>query len=278
MDHPHAHPTGGAAIFVDVDGVTLHARVDEPTPPADRGVPPLVFVHSLGTDLRIWDAVIAGLPASRRVRVDLRGHGLSDAPPGDYALETLASDVLCVLDRVGVVDAVFVGASIGGQVALQAALDAPERVAGLVLLDTAARIGDHATWEARRAEVRADGLAASADRVVGRWFAPASLDPLAFRGYRNLLLRTPDAGYLGACAALRDADLRDRTAGIAAPALVLCGSEDTATPPALVRGLADALPDAQYVEIAGAGHLPCLDRPAALATRVADFLRGLAAG
>jgi 3-oxoadipate enol-lactonase len=276
MDHPHARPSAGAATFVDVDGVTLHARIDEPTPPSAPEAPPLVFVHSLGTELRIWDDVVARLPANRRVRVDLRGHGLSDAPPGDYTLAGLASDVLGVLDHVGVAKAVFVGVSIGGQVALQAALDAPQRVAGLVLLDTAARIGDRAAWEARRAEVRAEGLAASADAVVGRWFAPASRDPSAFRGYRNLLLRTPAAGYLGACAALRDADLRDLAAGIAAPALVLCGSEDAATPPALVRGLADALPDARYVEVEGAGHLPCLDRPDEVAAHVAAFLRRLA--
>jgi pimeloyl-ACP methyl ester carboxylesterase len=198
VDHLAAHPNRDAATFVDVDGVTLHARVDEPAAAA-VDAPTLVFVPSLGTELRMWDAVVTRLPATRRVRVDLRGHGLSDAPPGDYALATLASDVLGVLDRLGVAEAVFVGVSIGGQVALQAALDAPERVAGLVLLDTAARIGDRAGWEARRAEVRAEGLAASADFVAGRWFPPASRarDPLVARGYRNLVLRTPDAGYLG---------------------------------------------------------------------------------
>ena len=273
MDHTHGPPSRGVATFVDVDGLTLHARVDEPTAPA-AGAPTLLFVHSLGTDLRIWDAVSARLPGFRRVRVDLRGHGLSDAPAGDYALATLARDVLHVLDRVGVADAVFVGVSIGGQVAMQAALDAPERVAGLVLLDTAARIGDRAGWDARRDEVRAHGLEASADAVVGRWFPSASRarDPLAPRGYRNLLLRTPVDGYLGACAALRDADLRDRTVDVTQPALVLFGAEDQATPPAQVRGLADALRDARYVEIAGAGHLPCLDRPDEVARHVAAFL------
>lgn len=263
-------------MFVDVGGVTLHARVDPPATAA--AAPPLVFVHSLGTELRIWDAVVAQLPANRRVRVDLRGHGLSDAPSGDYALATLAADVLGVLEQLGVGAAVFVGVSIGGQVALQAALDRPERVAGLVLLDTAARIGDRAAWEARRSEVRAHGLAPSAEAIVGRWFPPASRarDPLAPRGYRNLLVRTPVAGYLGACAALRDADLRDRIADIAQPTLVLCGAEDTATPPALVRGLADALPNARYAEIAGAGHLPCLDRPDEVAAHVTAFLDDLA--
>lgn len=267
-------PADSGTTFVDVDGVTLHARVDEPTSPRTTGAPPLLYVHSLGTDLRVWDGVVARLPGFRHVRVDLRGHGLSDAPPGDYALATLADDALRVLDRVGIAAAVVLGVSIGGQVALQAALRAPERVAGLVLLDTAARIGDRAGWEARRDEVRAGGLAASADAIVGRWFPPASRarDPLAPRGYRNLLLRTPVDGYLGACAALRDADLRERTSEVDRPALVVCGAEDTATPPQLVRGLAEALPDARYVEIAGAGHLPCLDAPDEVAAHVAAFL------
>jgi 3-oxoadipate enol-lactonase len=273
MNRPHAAASGGGATFVDAGGVILHARADEATASAAQPQV-LVFVHSLGTDLRIWDAVVARLPAHRRVRVDLRGHGLSDAPAADYTLAALAADVLAVCDHFGVAEAVFVGVSIGGQVALQLALDAPDRVAGLVLLDTAARIGDRDAWEARRAEVRAHGLEGSADAVVGRWFPPGSRarEPLAARGYRNLLLRTPVAGYLGACAALRDADLRERTGEVVHRALVMWGAEDAATPPALVRGLADALPNARHVEIPDAGHLPCLDAPEAVVHHLGTFL------
>ena len=274
MDRSPTPPTSGPATFLDADGVLLHVRCDEPTSPAaGETSPPLLFLHSLGTELRIWDAVVAHLPGFRRARFDLRGHGLSDAPAGDYALATLAADALRVLDHVGAERAVLVGVSIGGQVAMQVALDAPERVAGLVLLDTAARIRDRDAWEARRDEVRNGGLASGADAVVGRWW-PASSHAVERRGYRNLLLRTPVAGYLGACAALRDADLRPRTSDVTAPALVLCGAEDTATPPALVQALAASLPDARYVEIAGAGHLPCLDRPAEVAAHVASFMEG----
>jgi pimeloyl-ACP methyl ester carboxylesterase len=119
--------------------------------------------------------------------------------------------------------------------------------------------------------------AALADEVVGRWFSPSIQDraTLAPRGYRNLLLRTPAAGYIAACAALRDEDLSEHLASIARPVLVLCGSEDTATPPALARSLADALPQARYAEIADAGHLPCIDRPEATAQHIGDFVRAL---
>ena len=99
MDHHQGRPIRGGATFVDVDGAIVHVRVDEPTA-ATAGARPLVFMHSLGTDLRIWDTVVGRFPDIRRVRVDLRGHGLSDAPPGDYALATLAgAGHLPCLDR-----------------------------------------------------------------------------------------------------------------------------------------------------------------------------------
>ncbi len=265
--------------FVDAAGLTLHVRRTKAaggTAAADA--PTLVLLHSLGTDLRIWDAVVARLPTYAHLRIDLRGHGLSDVPPGDYSIASMTHDVLAVLDHVGLERAVFVGVSIGGQIALRAALERPGLALGLVLLDSAGRIGDRAAWEERMAAVRQGGLAAIADAVVGRWFAASirERDPIAPSGYRNLLLRTPAEGYVSTCAALRDEDLTDRLSAIATPALVICGSEDSATPPALVRGLARALPRARFVEIGDAGHLPCIDRPDVTARHIDVFVRGLA--
>jgi 3-oxoadipate enol-lactonase len=281
---PRTMPGGATpGRFIDADGILLHVRCDgrgEGTcGSADAvGHPPLVYLHSLGTELRIWDPLIARLPGRLHVRLDLRGHGLSEVPTGPYRIADMAGDVLAVLADLEIERAVLVGVSIGGQIALRVALERPRSVRGLVALDTAARIGDRATWNARMDEVRAGGLEAIADAVVARWFAPsiAARDPMAQRGYRNLLLRTPVAGYLAACAALRDEDLRARLGAIDCPSLVLCGSEDTATPPALVRGLAAALPRARYREIEDAGHLPCIDRPDRTARHLASFRDDLA--
>jgi 3-oxoadipate enol-lactonase len=274
----------GVSTFAAVGGHTLHVRRDGPAgapsgDPVAARIPVLVHLHSLGTELRIWDGVVARLPGYAHLRVDLRGHGLSDVPAGDYTIAAMAEDVLALLDLAGLRRVVLAGVSVGGQVALQVALERPELVAGLVLLATAARIGEARAWDERIATVRQEGLAAIADAVVARWFAPSfdAREPAARLGYRNLLLRTSAAGYTATCAALRDADLTDRLQTIAQPALVMCGSRDEATPPALVRGLAAALPRGRYTEIDVAGHLPCIDRAGVTAHHVDGFVREVAA-
>ena len=266
--------------FVDAGGIALHVRRDPPADAASPGPPTLVYLHSLGTELRIWDGVVERLPHRDQLRLDLRGHGLSEVPPGPYDLATMTRDVLHVLDRLGIGPVVAIGVSVGGQVALQAALERPEQVVGVVALDTAGRIRDAESWRERIAEVRAGGLAPLADATVARWFVPdhADREPRTVGGYRRLLLKTSVEGYAATCAALRDADLGPRLAEIARPVLVLCGSHDTATPPEVVRGLADALPRARYVEIADAGHLPCIDQPAATAAHIETFVRALDLG
>jgi 3-oxoadipate enol-lactonase len=267
--------------FVDAGGVALHVRRDAPASGAgDPGAPTLVYLHSLGTEMRIWDGAVARLPQRDQLRVDLRGHGLSEVPEGDYSVAAMAGDVGAVLDRLGIGPVVVIGVSVGGQVALRSALERPAQVVGVVALDTAARIADRESWNERIATVRAGGLEAIADATVARWFVPAHAqrDPIAVGGYRRLLLRTCVDGYVGACAALRDEDLTPRLAEIDQPVLVLCGGHDTATPPEVVRGLANALPRASYAEIADSAHLPCIDQPAATAARIDAFVRSLGVG
>lgn len=280
MSNGHATPWGlaGAPAFVEVAGVTLHARRDGPLPAS--GAPTLVYLHSLGTDIRIWDGVVARLPHHSHVRIDLRGHGLSDVPPADYSIPAMTDDVLGLLDLVGLDRVVVVGISVGGQIALRAALERPDVVVGVVALDTAGRIGERAAWDERIAAVRTHGVAAIADATVARWFGPSfrAREPAAVRGYRNLLLRTPPDGYAATCAALRDEDLGLELATITPRALVLCGSEDAATPPGLVRALAASLPDAKYVEIEDAAHLPCIDRPDVVARHIDAFVLAIAVG
>ena len=280
-----APESDGTPLFVDADGVMLHVRREAAARApahADRadGIPSLVYLHSLGTDLRIWDGVVARLPEHEHLRIDLRGHGLSDVPAGDYTIARMTDDVIAVLEQVGLQRTVVVGVSVGGQIALRAALARPASVVGVVALDTAARIGDRATWDARIAAVRAGGIEAIADAVVERWFAASIADraPLARRGYRNLLLRAPVAGYLATCAALRDEDLTPHLAALRQPVLVMCGSDDTATPPALVQDLAAALPRARYLELDDTGHLPCIDRPDVTARHIGAFARATGPG
>ena len=86
-----------------------------------------------------------------------------------------------------------------------------------------------------------------------------------------MLSRTPVHGYLGCCAAIRDADLTAATSALAVPTLCMVGDQDGSTPPALVAELAGLIPGATLITIAGAGHLPCVERPAAVAEAMLGF-------
>lgn len=236
---------------------------------------PLVFAHALGTDLRVWDALLPHLPPGLRlVRYDLRGHGLATAPAGDYWMGDLVADAAGVIEALGLRGAVLVGVSLGGVVAQGLAAERRDLVRAVVLANTAAKIGTEESWRARIAAVRAGGLEAIADSVLAAWFTRRfhAGHPDALALWRTLLLRTPRDGYTGACAALADTDLRDSTAGLRLPALVLASSDDGATPPDLVREMAGTIDGADFVLIRGAGHLPPVERPEATAAAIVGFL------
>jgi 3-oxoadipate enol-lactonase len=236
---------------------------------------PVVFANSLGTDLRVWDPLLPLLPPGLRiVRYDMRGHGLSDAPEGDYWMGDLVADAAGLMDALAIRDAVFVGLSIGGVVAQGLAAERPDLVRAAVLSNTAPKIGTEASWRERVAAVRAGGIEAIADGVLAKWFTRGfhaeRADELAL--WRHMLTRTPVAGYCGCCAALAGTDLRDSTAGLAQPVLAVVGDDDGSTPPDLVREMAGTIAGARFEIIRGAGHIPCVEAPEALARLVTGFL------
>jgi 3-oxoadipate enol-lactonase len=250
-------------------GVT-HYRID-----GAGDAPAVVFCNSLGTDLRIWDEVVAELaPSYRLIRYDLRGHGLSSVPPAPYRLEELADDLLTLADHLQLDRFALVGVSVGGLVAQRIALDRPDCLRGLVLCDTAVRIGDGPFWAERIERVRAGGMEAVADAVLLRWFPPSIRGgrDAELAGWRNLLLRCPVEGYLGVCAALRDSDLTAEIGRIAMASLVLVGAEDEATPVSLVRATSDRLAKARFEVVEDAGHIPSIDRPQRTARLIAEYL------
>jgi 3-oxoadipate enol-lactonase len=257
-------------LFLRANGILTHASAEGPP-----HAPAVVFANSLGTDFRIWNAVMARLgPRVRTIRYDMRGHGLTQATPGDYTMDTLADDLAALLDALRVRGAVLVGLSVGGMVAQAVAARRPELVRGLVLCCTAARVGDHALWQARIDAVRGDGMASLADAVIARWFPPtiAARIPDLVEGLRLMLLRTPAEGYAGICAALRDADLTGTTRALRLPALCLAGSDDPATTPAVVGALASLIDGARFVTLPGSGHLPPVDAHEATARQIDSFL------
>ena len=259
--------------FATVADVTLHYRV-EGNP---SGIP-LVFINSLGSDLRLWDALVSHFVDDYLiVRHDKRGHGLSDCPPAPYTIRDHANDVAHLLDYLKINEAIIIGISVGGMIAQDFALHYPQRVKGLVLSDTGAKIGTDELWNERIAVLREHGLAYLAEPILARWFAPSFSEthPAAYQGYYNLLTRMPVEGYIGTCEALRDCDLREVVGSITAKTLVLCGAEDLSTPPSLGQALAEQLSDARFAVIEGAAHLPCVEQPQAMAREMGAFLETL---
>jgi 3-oxoadipate enol-lactonase len=249
----------------------LHFRDENP-----RQERTFVFVNALGTDLRIWDDVVADYAGAFRIlRYDLRGQGLSDAPPAPYSIDDHVADLAALLDTREISGAIVVGLSVGGMVALALAAARPDLARLLVLCDTAHTIGTPEMWSARIEAVRANGLASIADAVLERWlsveFRQAHAVDLA--GYRNMLTRNPVEGYIGTCATLRDTNLASVASRLTLPTLCLVGEADGATPPALVQALSALIPNATFETIPNAGHLPCIEQPGLLSSRINSFVR-----
>ena len=245
----------------------LHLQVSGPaTGPA------VVFSNSLGTDLRLWDAVLPFFPVGLRlVRYDKRGHGLSQGLGS--RIEDHRDDAIAVIESLGAGPVVFVGLSIGGMIGQALASHRPDLVCALVLSNTAARMGTAESWQARIAAVQNHGLSSIGDAVMERWFAPAFRARPEMALWRQMLINTPAAGYGAACQALAAADLTEATSALRFPTLVIAGAQDGASPPDLVRATADLIPGAHFHLMPGVGHLPCVEDPKAWAALVLPFVK-----
>ncbi len=254
--------------FVKANGLVVHYRDH-----GRRDGAPLVFINSLGTDFRIWNEVAEILaPEFRIIAYDKRGHGLSESGPDKNDMADYARDLAALLDGAGVGRATIVGLSIGGLIAQEFYRHHPERVAALVLCDTAAKIGTDEAWDQRIAQVKRGGIEALADAVLERWFTAdfRSRRSAELAGMRAMLTRTPRQGYLAACGALKRADLRAYAGRIDAPTLCLVGDQDGSAPVALVRETAALIPGSRFKIVEGAGHLPNVEKPEIVAKLVAE--------
>jgi 3-oxoadipate enol-lactonase len=240
-----------------------------------RGSPALVFTGSLGTDLTMWEPQ-AELLKSRfcTLRYDIRGHGRSPVPPGPYSMDDLGSDLLALLDRLGIERACLCGLSIGGMISMWVAAHAPERVERVVLCSTSAKLGPPEVWLERAATVRAGGVEAVADGVLGRWFTPefTAAHPDVIDRMRGILTATPPEGYAGCCEAIAEMDLTPDLPSIAAPTLVIAAEDDPSTPPEHGRRIADLIPGARFKVVSPAAHLATIERPDLTTSMILRFL------
>lgn len=244
----------GHRIYFDLNG------------PDDGAV--ICMTHSLASDSGMWaEQMPLLLGAGYRVlRIDMRGHGGSDAVDGAYAMTDLSGDVAFVLDTLGVAKVHFIGLSIGGMIGQMFASHHADKALSVMLCDTVpgSPEGMAEAWKPRRTAVEDAGtVAVLADATMDRWFTPEfrEKNPARWAQIHATVANTTATGFLGCAAAISAFNALPHHASISAPTLVVCGAEDEGTPPAANKVIAAAVPNGRYEEIPASKHMPNVERP-----------------
>lgn len=266
-----------------VNGIQLHC-LDVPPgdPEATPGVP-VVLVHGLGgSSSGDWAAQLPVFSRHRRIIAPcLRGFGRSDKPPGACTIPGFADDLHALLDDLAVSVAHLVGFSLGGAVALQAAVDRSERFASLVLASAVDSV-EVAEWRRELLGLYRLGLGSSrgVDRMSRRlaaWYFPAPEAAPRRRALRARHRENHRPGYLAAIQALAGWSVAPRLADLRMPVLVLGGEHDRLGPPRLQR-LAERVTRGRYVSVAGAASAAPFDDSERFNALVLAFLDEVEAG
>jgi 3-oxoadipate enol-lactonase len=237
---------------------------------------PVVLVHGLGMSSDLWLHQVRPFSARYHViAIDLRGFGRSDCPRGVgmYTIDNFAADIADVIRALDLAPVHYVGTSMGGYFGIALALNAPQLCRSLALCHTACRssIADD-VLEARITAltnqsmdeyaklVSVQALAQPADPVVTEW-----LEGRVARNDRDVYTQVLTEG-------LRNFDTTDRVKSIQLPTLALVGENDRVIPPQHGREIADLIPNAQLIEIAGVGHLSYMEKPDTFNQALLEFL------
>ena len=241
-----------------------------------EGAPVACLNHCFGSDLHYWDRHLPAFEGFRVLRYDTRGHGGSDAPPGPYRLEMLAADVAGLQGALGIERVHFCGVSLGGQIAQTFALDYPERVASLILVNTTCEYSEEqvALWRDRAQQVVEDGIEPLHVALMTRWFTEEAAEG-QLPGYRYMadaIRRFPPESFAAAAAAMCGLNTTPRLPRIAAPTLVIGTPEDPGAPREVTEKMARLIPGASLEWLTPARHLSSLEHPERFNALVRAFL------
>ncbi|SFV15078.1 3-oxoadipate enol-lactonase [Pseudoduganella namucuonensis] len=238
------------------------------------GAPVLMFSNSLGTTMSMWRPQAEALRHKFRVlRYDTRGHGASGPGAPGCTLAGLGRDALRLLDALEIERASFCGISMGGLTGLWLGVHAGHRLQGLVVANSAARIGTAQGWRQRAKQVRAGGMDGVADGAAGRWFTRgyAARAPEQVAVLIAGLRACPAEGYAECCLALAEADLRDEIGAIDAPTLLIAGLQDPVTTVDDAEDMRGRIRHAACARL-DASHLSNIEAAAGFTRALEDFL------
>lgn len=265
--------------IADINGVKLSYEV------VGQG-PAVVFLHGLGGNAGDWANQASALSSKYRVITrDMRGHGVSGAPsnPDEYSVPVFADDVFALLDMLGIRKCCLAGHSIGGYIALQFALEHPDKLTALVLVDTSSgQVAMDPEYAKRRQKLnelaRFQGMEAAFEYDAAN--NPLRIErfrehPEAREVIRQKMLRTSVDGYIYSAKAIAQwTPVTSRLAEIKVPTLICCGEKDAGFIEA-VRVLEKGIAGSQLVMVKGAGHSPHEETPAVFNDVLLNFLSRL---
>lgn len=234
----------------------------------DTGWPSVVLIHGAGGSHLDWPAELRRMPGQHVYALDLPGHGKSEGL-GRQSIHGYTSIMVEWLDAMHISRAVLVGHSMGGGIAMLAGLEVPERVAGLVLIGTGARL--RVLPEILENTTSPLTFQKAIDTIVQKSYAPDVAPHLRTLTARQLAT-TRNTVLHGDYQACNGFDVMERVCEIQAKTLVLCGADDEMTPPRYAQYLAAQIPNASVMIIPNAGHMVMLEQPQAVAVAVMNFL------
>jgi pimeloyl-ACP methyl ester carboxylesterase len=239
---------------------------------------PVVLVHGLGDDHRAWRRVVAPLMLTRRVVLyDLRGHGGSPLGDADGSLAQLGADLIGVLDDAEIDRAAIAGFSLGGTIAMRAAIDTPDRVSALALVGTSSRVNSAARgwYEERAALVENDDpeLRTTLDKDTEDVYRNRAEEIEAGLQIRRESTADP-RGFANACLAmssLNEAPLDPELGAIAVPTVIVAGDADQHCPPRASEIIAEKISGSTMQVLEDTGHPLPVERPDEVAAAIAEL-------
>ena len=240
----------------------------------DGDATPIVFLHGVGSDKSVWRPQLEHLGRERRaIAFDYPGYGDSDPAPAGTTRDDYASAIISAMHELGVDRAHICGLSLGGVVAIAMHHADASRCASLILADTFAAHPDGQAIYDRSIAASNDLRAMAEARVDVLLAQPADLSVRS--EVVDTMARIDPAAYRIGAEAVWLADQAERAGKIDVPSLVLCGTEDKVTPPALSEALTQLIPGARYEAVEGAGHISNLERADAFNSAVSMFIRAV---
>ena len=257
--------------FIELDGVALRYEL------SGKGDRTLVLVHEMGGSLESWDEIVPRFAGSRRVlRYDTRGAGMSQKVRGELGLDTMAADIIALLDALGITGKVaLAGVAVGGAIALHFAARYPERTSAVVVGSPATGIAPDRRAAAleRVAQIEAAGMTLAVETSMLNGYAPELRGDLRrFERFQARWLGNDPGSYAAIWRMLAGADMQDELTRLRCPVLVIGGSLDRVRPPPLAEAVAKAIPGARYIEVR-TGHYMAVQTPDLISDCIDDFLK-----